>query len=104
VIRKEERVGEDDFRVGVGEGFRVEWYADAEFGEEGALSFAEELAWHDGEWIIDAEVTTHDTGGEHSLFKLPRQFALDSAELEAALRSQTQLVLRHRDEAIRQFR
>ena len=103
-IRKEERVGEDAFRVGMGDGFRVEWYADAEFVGRGALSFAEELAWHDGEWTIEAAVTTHDAEGEHSLFALPRRYAVDIDQLEAELRGQTQLLLRCREEALRRFR
>ena len=62
-MRTEERTGEDQHRVGRGVGFRVEWYAEAEFEDGSAISFGQELSWHDGEWTIDASVRVNDDQG-----------------------------------------
>jgi hypothetical protein len=101
-MRAEERVGEDQFRVGRGEGFRIEWYAEAEFGDR-AVSFSEELSWHAGEWVVDASVRANDAQGEHMLVEFPRRFAVTAQELVAEMRGQTQLLLERRGEALRCF-
>ena len=53
-LRAEEQLGEEHFRVGSGAGFRMEWYAEAELDDGRDLSFAQEVAWHGGEWVVDA--------------------------------------------------
>jgi len=101
-MRAEEPVGEDQFRIGRGEGFRIEWYAEAEFGDRG-VSFSEELSWHAGEWVVDASVRANDAQGEHLLIELPRRFAVTAEEMVAELRGQTQLLVERRGEALRCF-
>lgn len=104
-MRTEERVAEEDqYRVGQGSGFRIEWYAEAEFADGTAISFGQELSWHDDEWAIDASVRASDTEGEHVLLEFPRRHAIDAADLVAELRSQTELLQHQRDEALRLFR
>jgi hypothetical protein len=102
-MRTEERVAEDQYRVGQGEGFRVEWYAEADFADGRSISFCQELSWHGGEWTVDASVRSNDEQGEHMLLELPRRHALDRVDLLAELRSQTRLLLERRDEGIRLF-
>lgn len=103
-MRTEQRIAEDQYRVGQGSGFRIEWYSEAEFTDGTAISFGQELSWHDGEWAIDASVRAIDTEGEHVLLEFPRRHAIEPADLVAELRSQTELLQQQRDEALRLFR
>jgi hypothetical protein len=102
-MRTEERTGEDQHRVGRGVGFRVEWYAEAEFEDGSAISFGQELSWHDGEWTIDASVRVNDDQGERVLLELPRRYATEPADLVSELRSQTRLLQEQEGEGIRLF-
>lgn len=102
-MRTEERVAEDQYRVGRGDGFRVEWYADAEFADGAAISFGQELSWHEGEWAIDASIRANDALGERVLVELPHRYATDPVDLVAELRGQTRLLQEHWDEGIRLF-
>ena len=102
-MRTEERVGEDQYLVGRGDGFRVEWYAEGEFSDGRAISFSLDLAWHDGEWTVDASIRANDDEGEHILVELPRRHAIDPEDLVAELRGQTRLLLERRDEGVRMF-
>lgn len=102
-MRTEERVAEDQYRTGRGEGFRVEWYAEADFTDGNSISFCQELSWHEGEWTIDASVRGNDDQGERVLLELPRRNATDLADLIAEVRSQTRLLREQQDEGIRLF-
>lgn len=62
-IRAEELLGDGRFGVGWGEGFRIEWYAEAEFANNTGLCFSQELSWHDGTWSVDASVRANDRPG-----------------------------------------
>ena len=102
-MRTEERVAEEQYRVGQGKGFRVEWYAEAMFTDGRSISFCQELSWHEDEWTVDASVRGNDDQGERVLLQLPRQHAIDPADLVAELRSQTRLLHDRQDEGIRLF-
>jgi hypothetical protein len=102
-MRTEERVAGEQYRIGQGDGFRVEWYAEADFADGSSISFCQELSWHDDEWTVEASVRGNDAQGEHVLLELPRRYATDPAELVDELRSQTRLLLEGQDEGIRLF-
>lgn len=102
-LRAEDRVGEDHFRVGSGEGFRAEWYAEAEFVHERILTFAIEVAWHDGEWVVDASVKSMIDGDEMAVLELPRRFAIDGDEVTTELMGQAKALEGRFDEALRRF-
>ena len=102
-MRTEERVAEEQYRVGQGKGFRVEWYAEAMFTDGRSISFCQELSWHEDEWTVDASVRGNDDQGERVLLQLPRRHAIDPADLVAELRSQTRLLHDRQDEGIRLF-
>jgi hypothetical protein len=102
-MRAEERLGEDHFRLGSGDGFRIEWYAEAEFVDGRVLSFSQEVAWHDGEWVVDASVRSSGADGEDVLLDLPRRFAVTAEDAVAELEGQSRLLVDRRDEAVRLF-
>ncbi len=102
-LRAEEQVSEDEFRVGEGEGFRAEWYAEAEFADSRALSFSQEAAWHRGEWVIDASVRNYPRSDDEVILELPRRYAVTVDEAISELKSQSRLLVEMRDEAIRRF-
>jgi hypothetical protein len=102
-IRLEERVEEDHFRIGQGEGFRVEWYTEGEFSNGRDLSFGQELSWHDGAWFVEASVRNIYAAGEDLLIEFPRRCAVEAEDLVGELRSQTRLLLDHEEESIRLF-
>jgi hypothetical protein len=99
-MRTEERVAEEQYRVGRGEGFRVEWYAEADFTDGSSMSFCQELSWHEGEWIVDASVRGNDDQGERVLLELPSRHATDAADLVVELRSQTRLLRERQDDGV----
>jgi hypothetical protein len=94
-------LNDDCFRVGSGGGFRLEWYAEAEFGDDNVLSFGQEAAWHDGEWIMDASVRRNGAGGEDILFELPRRSAITSEDVVADLREQSRMLVDRWEETLR---
>jgi hypothetical protein len=102
-MRAEDRLGEDQFRVGSGPGFRIEWYAEAEFVGGRAISFGQELSWHDGEWTIDASVRANDPQGEHPVLDFPRRTAVTPDELVIELRGQARLLLERQAEGMQFF-
>ncbi len=102
-LRAEDRLGEDHFRVGAGEGFRAEWYAEAEFVDDRVLTFSQEVAWHDGEWIVDASVRSIVDGQELVILEMPRRFAVAADEVTVELVSQSGLLEDRYDEALRRF-
>ena len=100
-LRAEEQLGEDHFRVGSGAGFRMEWYAEAELDDGRDLSFAQEVAWHGGEWVVDASVRSVDHIGEEVVLELPRRFAIDAGEVAGELIGQSLLLESRYGEALR---
>ncbi len=102
-MRVEERVGDDHFRIGSGDGFRVEWYAEAEFVDGRVLSFSQEVAWHDGEWVVDASARSSGAVGEDVLLDLPRRFAVIPGDAVVEMEGQSRMLADRRDEVVRLF-
>ncbi len=102
-MRTEERIGEDQFRVGTGQGFRFEWYAEGEFVDGRVISFGQELFWHAGEWTIDASVRVNDAEGERVLLELPRRHAAEADDLIVELLGQASFLLDQQEALIRLF-
>jgi hypothetical protein len=102
-VRAEDRLGEDHFRVGSGDGFRIEWYAEAEFRDGRVLSFSQEVSWHDGEWVVDASARSNGADGEDVLVELPQRFAITAEDAVAEMEGQSQMLVDRRDEAIGLF-
>jgi hypothetical protein len=102
-MRTEEWVSDGQYRVGQGDGFRFEWYAEGEFDGGRAISFGLELSHHDGEYIIDAAVRANEAQEERMLLELPRRYAIDPVDLVGELRSQAGLLLGRRDEGVALF-
>jgi hypothetical protein len=95
-------VEEDQFLVGRGEGFRVEWYVEGAV-EDRTISFGQELSWHESEWVVDASVRSNDATREHVLMELPQRHAIATEDLLVELRNQTQLLLNRQEEGMRLF-
>jgi hypothetical protein len=89
-MRAEERVAENRFRLGDGSGFRIEWYAEAEYEDGRQLSIALEVAWHDG-WIVESSVRANTVSGEEVITD-DAQPARTAAELMAEIERQTALL------------
>lgn len=96
-------MGEEHFRVGSGEGFRAEWYAEAEFVDGRMLAFAQEVAWHDGEWVVDASVRSVTDGEESVILEMPRRFAITADEVTVELVGQARFLEDRYGEALRRF-
>lgn len=91
-LRAEERVDETHFRVGSGSGFRAEWYVEAEFVDGRLLVFEQEVAWHDGEWAIDAAARLTTDGQEQTLLRLPSVSGSEGSEATAGVKRQSELL------------
>jgi hypothetical protein len=102
-MRREIPLGDGRIAVGDGLGFRVEWYADAEFADGRALSFCEELSWHDGEWTVAAAITTVTGNDQEQLLELPESYATQTDDLARQLGVQARLLLDSVDAAVRKF-
>lgn len=92
-MRRENPLGDNRFAVGHGEGFRIEWYADAMLTTGRAISFAVDLGWQTGEYRIDARVTTSDKDTEDTLLDLPTRHATDPDDVVVQLCQQTRHLL-----------
>lgn len=102
-MRRETRVGEDHFILGRGHGFRVEWHAEAQFPNGRALTFVEEVSWHESEWTVEGSVKVSDGDWEESLVELPIRPAVDPEDVVVQLVGQARLLLDSRERAIRRF-
>jgi hypothetical protein len=94
-IRREERIGTDQFTVGSGSGARIEWFSSADFSNGIGVSFMTSLAWPDREWTIEGAVTANDLHGEHTLAELPTRYATDVLDAVIELRGQAPAVGSH---------
>lgn len=102
-LRVEDRLGEEHFRVGSGEGFRAEWYAEAEFADGRVLTFAQEVAWHEGEWVVDASVRAVIDGEDSVILEMPRRYAIAADDVPVELVGQAGFLEERYDEALRRF-
>jgi len=95
----ERMVDESTFRVGEGDGYRVEWYAEADLESRDVLSLTLEVAWHPSEWVVDASYRLQTDRGEVVLVELPTRFAVDPDDLVAELTSQVEMLWNRKEEA-----
>jgi hypothetical protein len=102
-MRTEAEVADDQYSVGQGDGFRVEWYAEGLFLDGRSLSFSQELSWHHDLWTIDASVRAHGDDEEESILELPRRHATDSDDLVSEIDSQKRLLVSRLDHCISLF-
>lgn len=102
-MSRERRLDDSRVAVGEGEGFSIEWYADAEFRDGRALSFGLQLSWHDGEWAVAGGIRVNDGEGQRSMFDLPTRHPSDVAELVADVSHHVRQLTDSRDSAVRQF-
>lgn len=99
----EDDAGEGVVSVGQGEGYRIEWFVEADFDNENGLSFGFDVACHRAEWIIGASARSHTFRGEAILVDLPTRYAIGAADLESELIGQVEMLNRHRDDAVQLF-
>lgn len=102
-IRPEHLVDNGHFEVGHGNGLRVEWYTDAEFNDDRAISFRQDLSWHSGRWRVEASVQAVDPAGEHTVKELPPQEVAATQPAIDTLRSTLRELLSGREELLRRF-
>jgi hypothetical protein len=102
-MRAEEKVDQDSFKVGHGPGLRLEWYAEGEFEDGRGISFAQELSWHEGSWLIEASVRASDELGEHILREFAARRAVDAVSLTVRLREQAEQLLAQGSENLERF-
>ena len=96
----DERIVDDStFQVGEGEGYRIEWYAEADLESCDVLSLALEVAWHPSEWVVDSSYRLQTERGEIVLVELPTRFAVDPDDLIAELTSQVEMLWNRKEEA-----
>ncbi|MFE0459420.1 hypothetical protein ACFW1A_09190 [Kitasatospora sp. NPDC058965] len=94
---------EDSFDGGHGDGFQIEWYAEAEFSDGRAISFNQILTWCDGEWTVQAAIHSQDYDGQHELLVLPDRCAIGPEDLADELTSQSRLLADSQPEGVRLF-
>jgi hypothetical protein len=102
-LRAEEQLGPDRFRVGDGDGFRFEFYAEADAADDRTLVFALEAAWHAGEWTVDAAIRATSVDGDEVLVELPRRHARTGEAVAAELSGQLRMLRDREEEGLRRF-
>ena len=100
-MNSEEQSEDGAVRVGQGDGYRIEWFVEAELDGGEGLSFGLDLARHGAEWVIEASARSHTVSGEDLLLELPTRYAIDAEGLKSELISQAEMMLRRRAEALR---
>jgi hypothetical protein len=96
----ERKVDDATFHVGEGDGYRIEWYAEADLESRDVLSLALEVAWHPSEWVVDSSYRLQTERGEIVLVELPTRFAVDLEDLVAELASQVEMLWNRKEEAL----
>lgn len=99
-MNSEERTAEGMIRMGQGDGYRIEWFVEADFCDGNGLSFGIDVASYGHEWVIDASARSHTRDGEEVLIELPTRYAVDTFDLERELLGQVDMIVRRRDEAL----
>jgi hypothetical protein len=99
-MNSEELAEDGVVRVGQGDGYRIEWFVEADLESGAGLSFGLDLAWHGAEWVIEASARSHTASGEDVVLELPARYAIDAEDLRNELTSQVEMMLRRRAEAL----
>ena len=99
-MNSEEQVEDGAVRVGHGDGYRIEWFVEADLDSGEGLSFGLDVAWHGAEWVIEASARSQTVRGEELLLELPTRYAIDAEDLKSELISQVEMMLRRRAEAL----
>jgi hypothetical protein len=99
-MNSEELAEDGVVRVSQGDGYRIEWFVEADLDSGEGLSFGLDLAWHGAEWVIEASARFHTMSGEELVLGLPARYAIESDDLRSELTSQVEMMLRRRAEAL----
>lgn len=103
LMRSEKRLDEETFRIGIGPGFRIEWYADGNFRDGRALSFSEVLSWHDEGLTVEASVRDNRREGDILLLDLPPRTGIAFDALATQLLAVARLLRDGREEILQRF-
>lgn len=102
-MRPLDRIGSYTVRLEEGEGFSIEWLANADFADDArSLSFQYEVSFHRGEWRVEAGVRAVEEQNSEFLVDLPT-LAMQTAELVEQLAAYRRVLADNRDEAMRLF-
>lgn len=93
-----------DPNVTVEAGPMIEWYVDAEYGSDRAISFALELVRGESEWIITSCVTSMEGDRQELLLEMPTRFAVEDDELVGELCSAARQLFDSREQVVDAFR
>jgi hypothetical protein len=89
---------------GEGDGFGIEWYADADFAnDDRSLSFRLEVSWDHGQWRIQSDVRAVEGQDYQVLAELPTEIATDAGQLVSQLAKQRTRLAHSQDGAVRRF-
>jgi hypothetical protein len=98
-----ERIDDDTYRMGVGTGFQVEWFAYADFDFGCLLTYAMRLVYVEDEWTVEGSALANGRDGEDELIELPTHHAVDDEDLVAGLRFMAESLQAVRREAHKMF-
>lgn len=88
---------------GLTEGFRIQWFADATLTNGLAISFTEDLSWHDNEWQLEAGVRIRTYDDEQDELLMAPTEPLADTELVPRLLARAAWLEEHHEQCVARF-